>query len=74
MTKFLKKIGNIALIMGGFFIVFFGLQKVLSHDESQTGLLPGIDGVDIAHADVPGCASDSGSCSCSSDSGSCSCK
>jgi hypothetical protein len=66
MRQFLQKAGNALLIVGGFLVVFFGVQKAT--DQSSIGAALSnvfLTGDDVVHADAPS----SGDASCGGDSG-----
>ena len=55
MHRLTKKVFNVALIVGGFFVVFFGFSKLSNHNGLQNPLVwngPDSEG-NVAHADVP---------------------
>ncbi len=50
----LTMLGNTALVVGGFFVVFFGVSRVSNQGDHSLMSLPSVhDFADIAHADVP---------------------
>jgi hypothetical protein len=65
MRSFLKTLGNAALVVAGFFTVFFGVSRVTTYS-SDASLARNLN-TDIAYADAPTCG-DSG-CAGSGDSG-----
>lgn len=54
MRDMLTMLGNTALVVGGFFVVFFGVSRVSNQGDHSLMSLPSVhDFADIAHADVP---------------------
>jgi hypothetical protein len=52
MRSILKTMGNAALVVAGFFVVFFSVAKIVGQDGRKDRYAN--DGVGVAHADAPG--------------------
>jgi hypothetical protein len=52
MRDLVKTISNAALVVGGFFIIFFGISKVTQQGDDKT-VSGAVGNADIAFADVP---------------------
>lgn len=61
MRDIIHKIGNAALVFGGFFVVLFGVSKSVNTqvDRQHAGAPPAGDALGVAHADAPSSAGDS---------------
>ena len=61
MRSLIKMLGNVALIVGGFFVVFFGVSKATHQSNSQDLDMsaPNLNDSGVAYADIPSCG-DSG--------------
>lgn len=52
MRGLIKTIGNALFVVGGFFIIFWGVSKVWSKDDQSGSFLLDRDG-GVVHADIP---------------------